>query len=92
MAAIPLAYILPGLAYIKLGSTSLWSREKMPAIGLVFFGSIITICGCAVLVPNILSECKTGIVMGYCKEDEVTMNFTVKPIPTKIPFLPKFRN
>jgi len=34
LAAIPLAYILPGLAYIQMEPHALLSREKLPALGL----------------------------------------------------------
>uniref|UniRef100_A0A1B0CDE8 Putative sodium-coupled neutral amino acid transporter 11 n=1 Tax=Lutzomyia longipalpis TaxID=7200 RepID=A0A1B0CDE8_LUTLO len=45
LAAIPLAYVLPGLAFIQLEPHSLYSREKLPAVALVTFGVIFTIAG-----------------------------------------------
>lgn len=48
---------------------SLFSREKLPALGLVVFGSIVTILGAAVLLPGIMGDCRADIVMGYCKND-----------------------
>ncbi|XP_055374532.1 putative sodium-coupled neutral amino acid transporter 11 [Condylostylus longicornis] len=74
LAAIPLAYILPGLAYIQLGPHPLKSREKMPALGLVIFGGIVTVAGAAVLIPGLLGDCRGDIVMDYCKQDEETWN------------------
>ena len=43
------------------------SREKLPAVGLVIFGVIVTISGAAVLLPGILGDCKSNIDLGYCK-------------------------
>ncbi|CAO1365557.1 unnamed protein product [Diamesa serratosioi] len=94
LAAIPLSYILPGLIFIQLDPHSLFSREKLPAVGLVVFGVVVTICGSAVLFPNLGSDCSTGIVLGYCKDDELAMNSSVSVThttpPTRIPTLPKF--
>lgn len=67
LAAIPLAYILPGLAYIQMEPHSLTSREKLPAVGLVVFGTIVTVAGAAVLLPGILGDCKSNTDFGYCK-------------------------
>lgn len=33
----------------------------------------------------------TGIVLGYCKDDEMPLNSTASPPTTRLP-LPKFRN
>ncbi|XP_055530400.1 putative sodium-coupled neutral amino acid transporter 11 [Wyeomyia smithii] len=77
LAAIPLAYILPGLAYIQLSPHSLFSQEKLPAAGLVLFGTIVTISGAALLMPNLIGDCRTGIIMGYCREDELAINGTL---------------
>ncbi|XP_058066863.1 putative sodium-coupled neutral amino acid transporter 11 [Anopheles bellator] len=76
LAAIPLAYILPGLAYIQLSPHSLFSQEKLPAVGLVLFGTVVTISGAAILMPNLIGDCRTGIIMGYCKDDELALNGT----------------
>lgn len=46
---------------------SLTSREKLPAVGLVVFGTIVTVAGAAVLLPGILGDCKSNIDLGYCK-------------------------
>lgn len=72
LAAIPLAYILPGLAYIQMEPHSLYSREKLPAVGLVVFGTIVTVAGAAVLLPGILGDCKSNIDLGYCRGSDNT--------------------
>ncbi|CAD6998650.1 unnamed protein product [Ceratitis capitata] len=69
LAAIPLAYILPGLAYIQMESHSLFSREKLPALGLVVFGTIVTILGVAVLLPGLMGDCRADVVMDYCRQE-----------------------
>lgn len=45
LSAIPLSYILPGLIFLKLDPTPLFSREKLPAIALVGFGLVVSISG-----------------------------------------------
>lgn len=77
LAAIPLAYILPGLAYIQMEPHSLFSREKLPAVGLVAFGILVTVAGAAILVPGLLGDCRTGFIMGYCNGDEIASNSTI---------------
>lgn len=67
LAAIPLAYILPALAYIKMSPQSTFSREKLPALGLVGFGTIVTLAGSALLLPSLTGDCKSDIVLDYCK-------------------------
>jgi len=70
LAAIPLAYILPGLAYIQMEPHALLSREKLPALGLVVFGALVTILGAAVLLPGLMGgDCRSDIVMGYCRQE-----------------------
>ncbi|XP_065368854.1 putative sodium-coupled neutral amino acid transporter 11 [Calliphora vicina] len=77
LAAIPLAYILPGLAYIQMDPNPLLSREKLPALGLVVFGALVTILGAAVLLPSIDEDCRADIVMDYCKNSNVRDNATL---------------
>ena len=39
MGAIPLAFVLPALCYVKLETeTPIWSRQKLPAIFMATFG------------------------------------------------------
>lgn len=45
LTAIPLSYILPGLIFIKLDPSSLFSQEKLPAIFLVLFGVAVSVSG-----------------------------------------------
>ncbi|XP_059614175.1 putative sodium-coupled neutral amino acid transporter 11 [Phlebotomus argentipes] len=80
LAAIPLAYVLPGLAFIQLEPHSLYSREKLPALALVTFGVIFTIAGVAVLIPDLSnSDCKTDVVMSYCRNESQTVENVTLP-------------
>lgn len=76
LAAIPLAYILPGLAYIQMEPHSLFSREKLPAVGLVVFGTIVTLCGAAVLLPSLGGDCKSNVAIDYCRNYETSATNT----------------
>ncbi|KAL7046932.1 hypothetical protein ACKWTF_002749 [Chironomus riparius] len=92
LTAIPLSYILPGLIFIKLDPHSLFSREKLPAIFLVVFGLAVSISGVIVLLPSLFDphlDCSTGIILGYCKDDDVLVNATASPT-ARLP-LPKFK-
>lgn len=54
---------------------SMTSREKLPAVGLVVFGTIVTVVGAAVLLPGILGDCKSNTDLGYCKSyDELSVS------------------
>lgn len=93
LAAIPLAYILPGLAYIQMEPHSLLSREKLPAVGLVAFGTIVTLSGAAVLLPSLGGDCKSNIDLGYCGGADLEnstatlmaaiLRTTISPVPQK---------
>lgn len=48
-------------------SHSIFSREKLPAVGLVVFGTIVTLAGSALLIPSLTGDCKSNIVLDYCK-------------------------
>lgn len=52
------------------------TREKLPALGLVVFGALVTILGAAVLLPSLSNDCSANIVMDYCNPET---------IPTEIP-------
>lgn len=72
-----MAYVLPGLAFIKLDPHSVTSREKLPALGLVVFGVIFTIAGVLVLIPDLAGDCKSNIVLGYCQNETAEASETV---------------
>ena len=56
IAAIPLAYIIPPLCYIRLEAGSLTSLAKIPAVLLASFGIIVTTVGTiGILYTNVFS-------------------------------------
>ena len=52
-AAIPLAFIIPPLCYIRLEAGSLTSLAKIPAILLASFGIIVTTKGAIDIFTNV---------------------------------------
>lgn len=46
------------------------SREKLPALGLVVFGSIITVVGAALMVPRLFQDCKSEVFLEYCNMND----------------------
>ncbi|XP_069996961.1 putative sodium-coupled neutral amino acid transporter 11 [Penaeus vannamei] len=81
LCAVPLAYILPALCYIKLEEGPLWSQSKWTAWGVAIFGVTSAMVGTVSLFRNIgeLSECSHGTQMPYCltgvNETAVEFNF-----------------
>lgn len=78
MAAIPLAYVLPAICYIKLEPRSWNSLHKLPALLMAVFGVAIAIAGMAMVVVNwdINSSCSHGVEMPYCTENAIRINAT----------------
>lgn len=69
MAAVPLAYILPAAAYIKVTGGKLFSLEKGPAIILFVVGIIVAVTGTIKAVLDIIHgvSCSHDDIMPYCK-------------------------
>lgn len=70
MCAIPLAFILPGLCYIRVEEGPLWASNKRMAWAVSIFGVVTFIAGCISLFSNFdeLSQCSHGDEMPYCQE------------------------
>lgn len=68
LAAVPLAYILPGLCYLKLEEGPILSSKKLPALGLMTAGILAAISGLLLLIINSNSSgsCFHGKIMPYC--------------------------
>merc|ERR1712029_670102 len=66
IAAIPLAYIIPPLCYIRLEAGSLTSLAKIPAVLLASFGIIVTTVGTISIFTNGPDECQAVKDMPYC--------------------------
>jgi sodium-coupled neutral amino acid transporter 11 len=68
LAAVPLAYILPGVSYLKLEEGSVLSHKKFPALCLAVFGIIIAVLGMVMLITNSnkVDTCSHGTEPPYC--------------------------
>lgn len=74
LAAIPLAYILPSLCYLRLEPSPWRSRNKLPAVMLAAFGICTAVISMYFFVvnwgPN--STCSHGVEMFYCSPKNAT--------------------
>nr|XP_022904579.1 putative sodium-coupled neutral amino acid transporter 11 [Onthophagus taurus] len=68
LAAVPLAYILPAISYLRLEEGFVFSRRKLPALSVVVFGLTVAILGVVFLIAdfNEVDTCSHGKVMPYC--------------------------
>jgi len=69
LAAVPLAYVLPGLCYLKLEEGPILSSKKLPALGLMTAGILAAISGLLLIIINSSSSgnsCSHGKIMPYC--------------------------
>lgn len=69
--ALPLAFILPSLCYMKLETGKLTSKKKIYALLLAIFGTSITLIGTLKVLANIFSghtssNCSHGHELDYC--------------------------
>lgn len=70
LAAVPLAYILPAVTYLKLEEGSMLTKEKAPAFLLALFGIVAATCGTIFAIINVLDgvSCSHGTEMPYCSD------------------------
>lgn len=88
LAAVPLAYVLPGLCYLKLEDGPILSSKKLPALGLMSAGVFAAVSGLLLLILNndTSSSCVHGQVMPYCIDGmnstsfDSSMKSTISPI------------
>ncbi|XP_069702893.1 putative sodium-coupled neutral amino acid transporter 11 isoform X2 [Periplaneta americana] len=68
LAAVPLAYVLPAVSYLKLEEGSVFSHRKFPALCLALFGLIIAILGLVLLITNRnkVDTCSHGNEPSFC--------------------------
>ncbi|KAI5720347.1 hypothetical protein M8J77_005276 [Diaphorina citri] len=75
LAAVPLAFILPALSYLKLESGSIFSKQKLPALGLALFGVMVAFVGLIQILYAIqsgsVSKCMHGLAMPYCNKTQL---------------------
>ena len=53
VAAIPLAFIIPAMCYIRLEEGPFLSKKKSPAVILALFGFIVTIFGTITIILKV---------------------------------------
>ncbi|CAL7948471.1 unnamed protein product [Xylocopa violacea] len=77
LAAVPLAYVLPGLCYLKLEDGPILSSKKLPALGLMSAGVFAAVSGLLLLILNsdTTGSCVHGKVMPYCMENSNSSSF-----------------
>jgi len=77
LAAMPLAYILPAICYLRLEQAPLWSKEKVPALLLAIFGTTVAVSGLIMLLIREKEEtnCSHGKQMPYCLEQSIYPGF-----------------
>lgn len=68
-AAIPLAYILPALCYLRLEPSTLKSWKKLPAIIMAAVAVFTSLGGLVMIILNwdVNSSCSHGVEMSYCR-------------------------
>ncbi|XP_066153968.1 putative sodium-coupled neutral amino acid transporter 11 isoform X1 [Euwallacea fornicatus] len=81
LAAVPLAYVLPAMCYLRLEEGSMLDRNKIPALGVAVFGLVVAVLGVIFLFMDLekVNQCSHGHVMSYCIEknstiDEIVLN------------------
>ncbi|XP_076327788.1 putative sodium-coupled neutral amino acid transporter 11 isoform X2 [Tachypleus tridentatus] len=76
LTAVPLAYVLPAITYLKLESGSLFSWQKLPAFLMALWGMVVAVCGLIIAIVNMTdqSTCSHGEEMPYCKHSPLNPN------------------
>ncbi|XP_057664123.1 putative sodium-coupled neutral amino acid transporter 11 [Diorhabda carinulata] len=77
LAAVPLAYVLPALCYLRLEEGFIFCRKKLPALGVVLFGLVVAIMGAIFLIVDIdqVDTCIESQVMEYCNRTITNMTY-----------------
>ena len=83
LAAVPLAYVLPALCYLRLEEGPLLSPKKLPALGLLLAGIFAAASGLLLLIFNqtASASCVHGGVMSYCQPANLTSSLA-STLPT----------
>ncbi|KAL1502095.1 hypothetical protein ABEB36_007292 [Hypothenemus hampei] len=71
LAAVPLAYVLPALCYLKLEEGTIFEKKKTAALGVAVFGLVVAVLGVVFLFMDMdqVNQCSHGRVMDYCLEN-----------------------
>lgn len=86
--ALPLAFILPSLCYMKLETGKVTSKKKIYALLLAIFGTSVTLIGTLKVFANLFfghtsSNCSHGHELDYClanKTSTLALNSTLTSI------------
>lgn len=84
LAAVPLAYVLPGLCYLKLEEGPILSPKKLPALGLMSAGVFVAVSGFLLLIVNsdTSSSCLHGRGMPYCVDESSNSTSSASTVAT----------
>ncbi|GFQ77631.1 putative sodium-coupled neutral amino acid transporter 11 [Trichonephila clavata] len=76
LAAVPLAYILPAAAYIRVTGGPYFTFEKAPAILLATSGFLIAMIGTVKSVLDMIQgvKCSHGAEMNYCIQNYTSLH------------------
>ncbi|XP_014285965.1 putative sodium-coupled neutral amino acid transporter 11 [Halyomorpha halys] len=68
LSAVPLAFVLPAVSYLKLEQGSVFSLRKLPALGLAIFGISVAVIGLLMIITTFstVDRCTHGHDMPYC--------------------------
>merc|ERR1711879_471685 len=76
VGAIPLAFVLPALCYVKLATeTPIWSRQKLPAIFMAAVGIGVSVLSIVRMISKGVTDCAHGEEMSYCHASLNATNF-----------------
>lgn len=72
LAAVPLAFVLPAVSYLKLESGSIFSSQKRPALALAAFGLLVAFIGVIQIIlaanDDTQDSCMHALIMPYCNQ------------------------
>ncbi|CAH1115307.1 unnamed protein product [Psylliodes chrysocephalus] len=73
LAAVPLAYVLPALCYLRLEEGFIFCSKKLPALAVCIFGLFVAILGALFLIIDFdqIDTCMESKVMEYCNRTVV---------------------
>lgn len=86
--ALPLAFILPSLCYLKLETGRMTGRKKLYATLLAIFGTTVTIVGTLKVLSNMFhghqsSNCSHGHELDYCLTNKTLKAITKSSLTTR---------
>jgi len=77
LAAVPLAFILPPLCYLKLQPHPVLAWRQLPALAMAAFGVLVAVCGVGLLVQQGVPACSHGVNPCYTVNNTRIYNTTL---------------